>query len=441
MKKEKSKQKSEVKAWIVSVDMGYGHQRAAYALKHLAYEQIITANNHKIISQKEKKLWDTTRKFYESVSRLSNIPIIGQLTFGFYDSFQKIKPLFPYRDLSKSNWAVKRIKKLISKGLCKSIIDYTSQNNLPVITTHFIPALAYHYSGKEVFCVVTDSDINRVWVPEKPSESKITYFSSCGHATLRLKEYGVPENRIIETGFPLPKQNVGLEKSTIKKDLISRIANLDPNGIFFEKYKGLIADKILNKNKISKKDIKSNHKLTITFMVGGAGAQKEVGIQFIKSVIDDLRLEKININLVAGTKIEIKQYFEKELLNLGLEKNLNKNIKILFALKMDEYFELINSEFRTTDIIWSKPSEISFYTGLGIPIIMTQPIGDHENFNRSWILHIGSGIDQENPEYANNWLNYWLSDGRLADCAIQGFIDAPSNGVYAIENYLINNIK
>ena len=31
-------------AWVVAVDMGYGHQRAAYPFRDIAYEGIITAN-------------------------------------------------------------------------------------------------------------------------------------------------------------------------------------------------------------------------------------------------------------------------------------------------------------------------------------------------------------------------------------------------------------
>ena len=40
------------KAWVITVDMGYGHQRAAYPLKDIAYERIITANSDKIITPK-----------------------------------------------------------------------------------------------------------------------------------------------------------------------------------------------------------------------------------------------------------------------------------------------------------------------------------------------------------------------------------------------------
>ena len=431
------KKNQTVQAWIISVDMGYGHQRAAYPLKDIAYERMITANNDKIISVKEKKLWNRTRQFYEFVSRLSHVPIIGPLTFGVYDSFQKISPLFPYRNLSKPNWSVRLLKRMILRGLCASLIDYTSKNDLPVVTTHFIPALAYHYHGREVYCVVTDSDVNRIWVPDNPQTGKITYFSPGKHATLRLTEYGVPPERIVETGFPLPKENVGVQSELCKHDLLARLVNLDPKKVFFEKYKGMIQDKLLPGKKLDIEKVSKyhTHPLTITFMVGGAGVQKEIAIDILTSFREEIEKGNIRINLVAGTKIEIKEFFEKEIQKQNLQ-TITPVVQIIFALDKRTYFEKINAALRTTDILWTKPSEMSFYTGLGIPLIMCTPIGDHENFNREWILHIGSGIDQKDPAFTKEWLNYWIEEGRLADCAIQGFIDAPAQGTYHIENYL-----
>ena len=42
------------KAWIISADMGYGHQRAAYPLKDIAYERIINSNSDKIVTPHER---------------------------------------------------------------------------------------------------------------------------------------------------------------------------------------------------------------------------------------------------------------------------------------------------------------------------------------------------------------------------------------------------
>ncbi|MFH1838989.1 MAG: hypothetical protein ABH820_01700, partial [Patescibacteria group bacterium] len=51
-------------AWVVSVNMGYGHSRAAYALKDLAHDGIINANDYKGIPKDDKRLWVQSRKIY-----------------------------------------------------------------------------------------------------------------------------------------------------------------------------------------------------------------------------------------------------------------------------------------------------------------------------------------------------------------------------------------
>ena len=429
---KRSSQKKEHKAWIISVDMGYGHQRAAYPLKDIAYERIITANNDKIISLKDHRLWEQSREFYEFISRLKQIPILGKLSFDIYDQFQKISPFFPFRDLSKPNFSVLRLKALIKRGLCQSIVDYTSKKDIPVITTHFIPAMAFNYNKRPVYCVVTDTDINRIWVPDKPDETTISYLAPCRHVVERLKQYGIPEDKIIKTGFPLPKENIGKNQEIIKKDLLYRLYNLDPNKIFFRKFQATIKEKINRNFSINKKYF--NHILTLTYTIGGAGAQKGIGEKIILSLKEKILENKIRLNISVGTKIDLKIYFEKIVSDLGLK----DKVKIIFAFDKRTYFETLNKELRATDILWTKPSEMSFYTALGIPIIIAPPIGAHEHYNKEWLEHKGSGFIQKEPEYCSHWLFYWLEDGRLADSAFQGFVDAPVMGTYNIEKIVFN---
>jgi hypothetical protein len=226
----------------------------------------------------------------------------------------------------------------------------------------------------------------------------------------------------------------------VKKDLLSRLVNLDPNGMFFEKYKGLIIEKFgLKKNQ--KFDVNSlqkfkTHPLTLTCAIGGAGAQKEIVVDFMKSLNEKIRPGEIRINIIAGIKLDLKMYFEDAIKSLGLEQYLGKNINIIFALDKKTLFAETNKILRTTDILWTKPSEMSFYTALGIPIIIAPPIGAHENYNKEWLQHIGSGFIQQDAKFIKDWLYYWIQDGRLADAAIQGFIDAPRHGTYNIEEYI-----
>ena len=444
MKKDnnnKHRQSSKnLKAWIISVDMGHGHQRAAYPLKDIAFERILTANNDKIISEKEHRIWEKSRRFYETISRIKRIPVIGPLIFGIFDQLQKISPFFPFRDQSKPNFAAIRFERLIKKGFGKSIVEYTSKENIPVITTHFIPSLMFDYNNREVYSIVTDTDINRVWVSNYPKHSKITFIAPCKHVVLRLEQYGVPSEKIIETGFPLPKENIGEHDEIVQKDTLARLVNLDPKGVFFEKYRGLIIEKFgFKKNqKFDEKNLLKlkTHILTLTYAIGGAGAQKEIGIDIIKSLREKIESREIILNIVAGVKLELKVYFENMIKNMGLSAALGNNINVIFAFDKKTLFFETNKILRTTDILWTKPSEMSFYTALGLPIIIAPPIGAHEQYNKEWLEHIGSGFVQQDPKFTKDWLYYWISNGRMAEAAIQGYIDAPRRGIYNIEQYL-----
>jgi len=441
MNKVPNNKTKKLAAWIIAVDMGYGHQRAAYSLRDIACEKIITANSDKIISEKERNTWEKTRTLYETVSRLKSIPILGSILFNIYDQVQKISPFFPFRDLSMPNFSTLKLKRIIDKGFGKSLVEYTSKNNIPVISTYPISALIFDYNNKKAYLVVTDTDISRIWVANNPKKSKLVYFAPCKHVVLRLKQYGISDENIIETGFPLPKENIGVNDIIVKKDLMARLVNLDPNGVFFEKYKWLVVEKLgLKKNQkfdaISLKKFKT-HMLTLTYAIGGAGAQKELAMDIIKSLRQKIESSEIIINIVVGIKLELKMYFETELNSIGLKNYIGNTINIIFALDKRTLFENTNKILQTTDILWTKPSEMSFYTALGIPIIIAPPIGAHEHFNREWLEHIGSGFVQQDPKFTNEWIYYWIQDGTFADAAIQGFIDAPRHGTYNIEKYLL----
>ena len=429
------------KAWILTVDMGYGHQRAAYPLEEHAYKRIITTNNDLFVSEKEKKTWIKMQRGYEFISRLNEVPVLGNIIFGIYDQLQKISPFFPFRDLSKPSYSVLVLKhQIIKKQICKNIIENIKRTDLPVFATHFIPALSCEYIGmsNKIYCLITDTDVNRAWVTDKPKESNIIYLAPCRHVVVRLRQYGVPEEKIILTGFPLPKETLGGENlSVAKHDLGNRIPNLDPKGKFREMYKEYL-EKTIGKSNLKKE---SDHKLTVTYLVGGAGALKNIGIKIAKSLRNKLVKEEIILNLVAGTNSKINEYYKKELARLDYKELIGKNINIIYNEKKSDYFRKLSYVLRATDIIWTKPSEMSFYTALGLPVIMTPPLGAHEKFNQEWLEHAGSGIVQEAPEYVNDWLFYWIEEGRFAEAALDGFTRAPNSGVYNIEKELFPKKK
>ena len=425
------------KAWIISVDMGYGHQRATYPLSGLNKEGSLTANTDYVESENEKILWKLTQSGYETLSRMKSLPFIGNAIFGMYDKIQDIASFYPFNVDERPNGNVHTSKNLIRMGLCKGILAHISSEDLPIITTHFIPSLAADYNGfKNVYSIITDTDINRVWVSADPKKSNITFLSPCRHATIRLLKYGVPPERIYITGFPLPKENIGgLNQSILKRDLARRIRKLDPMGKFLKVYKKILED---NLGEIPEE---VDRPLTLCFMVGGAGAQSDIGIKVVKSLKSKILKGEVKVNLVAGVREEVKNYFEKYLMNIGLDSDCLGCLKIIYAKTKTEYFKMFNEELHDTDILWTKPSELSFYTALGIPIIIAPPVGAHEHFNDNWLRHISSGFEQDDPTFTEEWLYYVLESGRYAQAAWDGFMRAPTMGTYRIEAILYGELK
>ena len=419
------------KAWVVTVNMGYGHQRTVYPIKDLALDKkLIIANDYEGIPKKDKRIWELTRSFYEFISRSKRIPLIGESVFSFYDKFQKIPGFYPKRDLSKPTLGLKQIFSLIEKGWGKDLISKLKEKPIPLITSFFIPAFmaeAFKYPG-DIFCIVCDADISRSWVSLKPNKSRIKYLAPNSWVVNRLKLYGVKENNIFLTGFPLPRENIGTKKGEIlKQDLSHRILNLDPKKEYYQEYKVLI-DK-----HIGSLPRKSDHTLTIMFTIGGAGAQKEIVIKYVKSLAEKIKKKEVKVILSAGIREKVKEHFLRSIKRLGLEKNLNKNIEIVFSDKIEDYFKDFNEKLRKTDLLWTKPSELSFYTGLGIPIIMASSIGSQEDFNRKWLISLGAGVPEENPAYANEWIFDFLNSGRFAEAMMDGFIEVEKLGYYNIK--------
>lgn len=421
-------------AYVISVNMGYGHERAAYALRDLADGGVITANDYEGIPTKDKKLWNDSRRLYELISRLKPIPFIGDTAFEVMDRMQRIAPFYPRRDLSSPSLQIHQTYYFIEKlGLCKHLIEKLSLKPKPLICTFFIPAFAaeeFNYPG-DIYLQICDADMSRAWVPRDPKKSRIKYFAPNGRVVERLKLYGVKEKNIFLTGFPLPKELIGgPQGDIIKKDLIGRLCNLDPNGIFTNKYWRTLEAELGP----GSCPLKNNHPLTLTFAIGGAGAQKGLALSVMQSLRKRIKNKDITLRMVAGTKLDLGEEFTQEAIDMGLKSALGKNLFIDTYPDRPSYFREFSKTLRKTDILWTKPSEMSFYCGAGIPIIMAPSIGSQEHFNRIWLKTVGGGVTQGDPRYVDEWLFDWINSGGLARIAWNGYIEAPTHGAYRIES-------
>ena len=286
--------------------------------------------------------------------------------------------------------------------------------------------------------MLCDADISRSWVALSPQKSRIKYLAPCRRVVERLKLYGVKDQNIFLTGFPLPEENLGKsDLKVLKSDLATRIHNLDPLKRYRQKYSDTVAHFL----KIDAEKTTQAHPLTLTFAVGGAGAQKMMAKDILLSLKKRLLKEELQLNLVAGSRNDVYLYFQEKIKECGLKKLLGKNIKIIFALEKEDYFHQFNECLRTTDMLWTKPSELVFYTALGIPLVTAPSLGAQEVYNRTWLKTIGAGISQNNPKYTHEWLFDWLDSGWLAEAAMSGFLDGRQFGVYNITDVVFGGVK
>jgi UDP-N-acetylglucosamine:LPS N-acetylglucosamine transferase len=424
-------------AYVVAVDMGYGHQRAAYPLRGLAKEnKIINANNYRGIPAADRAVWQQSRKVYEFFSRFKNLPVVGEIAWDIFDKFQAIEPLYPKRDLSAPTIQLKSTYSLIQKkNWGKHLIDKLGQKPAPLIATFFIPAFMaeiFNYP-EEIYCLCTDTDVSRAWAPLNAHRSRIKYLVPNHRVEERLQMYGVKQENIFVTGFPLPGELIGANKTALRRELGYRLFNLDPKKSYLEKYRDTIIRHLGEKNYPRQR----HHPLTLTFAVGGAGAQRELGVEIVKSLRKKIKAKKINVILVAGIHNDVNQYFRNEVCCLGLRPELKNNqIKIIFGVDKQDYFRKFNHALKHTDILWTKPSELSFYSALGLPIIMAPPIGSQEKFNQKWLRAIGAGVNQEDPRYTDQWLFDWLASGWFAEAGLNGLLEGSTCGVENIKKIL-----
>jgi hypothetical protein len=176
--------------------------------------------------------------------------------------------------------------------------------------------------------------------------------------------------------------------------------------------------------------------LSVTFAVGGAGAQAKMARDILASLAGPLRDGRMRLHLVAGVRPGVRDTFMGFIRERGLEAEVGRSLHVLFTATKDEYFARFNTLMRETDVLWTKPSELCFYAGLGIPIVLAPALGAHEERNAESLVRAGAGHPQGPPRAAAEWLSDWTQNGLLAVSAFNGYMHVPSRGTGNIKRVL-----
>jgi hypothetical protein len=410
----------------VAIDMGYGHLRPARSIAKQVGTTVMHADRAPLADAEEQRRWQTTRRLYEAVTRVSSLTLVGTPLRFLLNSITDIPHFHPFRDLSGPTLGVKLLEHAAQNGLGRSLVAYLQEHNLALVTTFYSPATFADFHGYDrIFCVVTDSDINRVWAPLNPKSSKIFYLAPSGRAVRRLRSYGVAPTQIELTGFPLPHSLVGgPDAPTLVRNLVKRLVRLDPKGVFRRQFAADLEP--LG----ALPDVAEPPRLV--FAVGGTGAQAELCERFLPSLKPLIEDKKLRLTLVAGVRDEVRARFEQELSRTGLSSEVGRSIDILHEPDLDRYFDRFDELLADTDVLWTKPSELAFYAGLGIPLLLAPPVGIHESYNLRWVRENGAGLKQRDPRVVGERILDHLSDGNLAAAAWAGYRRLPNRGLYRI---------
>jgi len=149
--------KDDKNIWLVTADMGYGHQRAVYPLKQLSSDQILTIGMDFRTPWYEKMFWLLNLKSYEFLSRVKNLPFIGEKLFKMLDFLLAIPPVYPNKNHSGKSFQVIILEKFIQSGLCKSVISMIDSQKRPLVTSFYAIAMAAEYHKTEnIYCIIDD---------------------------------------------------------------------------------------------------------------------------------------------------------------------------------------------------------------------------------------------------------------------------------------------
>ncbi|HKC61472.1 MAG TPA: hypothetical protein VKB92_15405 [Myxococcales bacterium] len=404
---------------VAAIDMGYGHLRAAAPLADALGVPLLLMDRPPLGQARDAWFWWRTRALYEPLSRWSQVPGLGAPLRELLTRITAIPEADG--DLSAPTAGTRWMERAARAGAGRTLAEHLRETGSALLATFYAaPILAELHGAERLHCVVTDADVNRVWAPPHPAQSRIRYYVPSEPARRRIESYGVAPERIRLTGFPLPHDLVGgREMTALRRNLAARLGRIDPGRA--------AADAAAKEIGPVPRD---ESPPLLTFAIGGAGAQVGIAVRLVRALAGALRTRRLALALVAGRRRDVARRLRAA---IGVERLTgNSSVEILEERDTLKYLRRFNALLARTDVLWTKPSEMTFFAALGLPVIAAPPVGVHEERNLRWSMELGAALEQGDPDRAGDWLPRWIEDGTLARAAWNGYRRLPRLGLYDI---------
>jgi hypothetical protein len=405
---------------VVAVEMGYGHLRAAHTLAEAFGTEVLRMDAPPLARPSETVLWQAAVRLYNALSQACDWPVAGPAARLILESITRIAPLRPDGAKEPAGLLTRLLDCLTRTVIGRHFRAVAASAERPILATY--PAIAMaarQVPGVRVFCLVTDTDLNRSWAPADAAQASIDYLAPSKQVAQRLRSFGVPDQRIHVTGFPLPARLVRQTQPALAR----RLHRLDPKSAFRAQAPEGIGAFLRNNAPPS-----LMRPIALTMAIGGAGAQtRQVG-QILQSLRGQILSGKLSLTLVAGKRHDVAGVLRKMVQSAGLAACIEGGIKILLADDTSKYFQLFEDCLAETDLLWTKPSELVFYAALGLPLLLAPPVGGQEHANREWLLSHGSAVDAGKPAVLDRRLEDLLATGELCRIAWNAYSRLDRNG-------------
>ncbi len=355
---------------VGNIRMGFGHYRISMAIASAAYSMGYDPywfDLHSLDGTTCGKVIAGQNKLYSLGSRLSQqIPAFNKAVWEPLNSEG-------FRQLSYNCSDQKTAELMVP-------VFADIPKGIPFVAAHVWPAQAAVHAGlTDVVNVIPDNWPMALHLSEGALHTVQTPSAYIGYRMLR----GMDKNRILK---PMPSDDIALTGHYIDHELVSNIE----------------AD-----CKARLERAKNGAPVRWLLSVGGAGAQKDIFISVIKKLIPYIRKKQAALFVNVGDhrdvwesicaeikgieKITREHFDDFEATRRFAENALEKHVYGIHAFCHSDIFAAVYSTnilIRCTDVLITKPGELSFYP---VPKLMIKRVGGHEAWGAIRAAEIGDG--------------------------------------------------
>jgi len=396
--------------FIGNIRMGFGHYRISMAMASCA-----SALGY-------NPVWLDLNSFKDSsctkiISKQNDLYSMGSRLADKSKLFNKVywEPLnsegFRKLNYNACDQKTAEIMANLIKGLPKDI---------PFIATHAWPAQAAVHAGfKYVANAIPDNWPMALHLAEGAVHTVQTQSAFLGYKALR----GMDKTRSLK---PMPQGSLFYTGHYVDHELVSNI----------EWDTALRVDRV-----------KSGKPIRYLLTVGGAGAQREIFRGVINTLLPEIESGKAVLFLNVGDHAGVLEGLKKEIPQLSkatlfcddyeksssfARKALNEDIDCgIYAFLHKDIFSAVyitNLLMRASDVLVTKPSELSFYP---VPKLFIHRVGGHEAYGAIRSSEVGDGTYEcETPRETSDMIMLMQRDSEVLLSLNNAIVQNGKNGLY-----------